>query len=167
MQIFVIGMGRGLKELYSQYIYMIPESSFKKIIWSNMETVFKVAVESVLTFGITGAIMGEPPIFIVEIIVVYTLFSLLLIGINYLFMRLTGADLSAGILILIYVVAVVVIMLPGVAAALIAGNVIDGVGVLIGLIILAAWELLAAVVCFALSKGILDKCDMPVVKTGN
>lgn len=163
-QIFLIGTGRGLKELYSQYIYMIPQSAFSKVVWSNLEVVLKVLVESLFVFVPAGVILRESPLIIGMAIVVYTLFSLLLIGVNYLSLRWTGADMSAGILITVYIIAVIVIMLPGLVAAIVVGSVIDGWGVLAGLVILAAWQLIAAVICFSLSKGILHKCDMPVVK---
>jgi hypothetical protein len=42
----------------------------------------------------------------------------------------------------------------------------DSLGVLIGHGILALWELIAALGCFALSKGVLHRCDMPVMPTG-
>ena len=164
VQIFLVGTGRGLKELYSQYIYMIPESSFSKIVWSNLELVLKVLVESLFIFAAAGLILREPPLIIGMAIVVYTLFTLLLIGVNYLSMRWTGADMSTGILVMVYVIAVIVIMLPGLVAAIIVGGMVEGWGILAALIILAAWELLAAAVCIALSKGILHRCDMPVVK---
>jgi hypothetical protein len=166
MQIFLIGTGRGLKELYMHYIYLIPESSFQKIVWSNLEIVFKVLVESLAVFGITGLIMGEPFWLVAAAIAVYTLFSFLLLGINYLSLRWTGADISAGLLIFIYTLAVIVIMLPGLIAAIVIGSMIEGIGVLIGLGVLALWELLAALVCFALSKGVLHNSDMPVLRTG-
>lgn len=165
-QIFLIGMGRGLKELYSHYIYLIPESSFKKIVWSNLEVGFKVLVESLVIFSVAGAIMGEHVLLIAASIVVFTFFSLLLLGINYLSLRWTGADVSAGLLIFIYILAVIIIMLPGLIAAIVIGSAIEGVGVLIGLGILAAWELAAALGCFALARGILHHCDMPSIKVG-
>lgn len=164
-QIFLIGTGRGLKELYAHYIYLIPESSLAKIIWSNLEIIVKVLVESVLVFGIAGAILGESPFMIAMAIVVYTLFSLLLLGINYLSLRWTGADMSAGLLIMIYMLMVVIIMLPGLVPALVVGSIIEGWGVILGLGILAVWELLAAFGCFALSRGILHRCDLPVMKS--
>ncbi|UWG96580.1 putative ABC exporter domain-containing protein [Dehalobacter sp. DCM] len=166
MQIFLIGTGRGLKELYMHYIYLIPASSFRKIVWSNLEIAFKVLVESVAVFGIAGLIMGDSVGLIVAAIVVFTLFSFLLLGINYLSLRWTGADISAGFLIFIYTLAVIVIMLPGLIAAFVIGSKIAVNGVLIGLGVLALWELLAALVCFALSKGILHRMDMPVLRTG-
>jgi hypothetical protein len=100
-------------------------------------------------------------------ILVYTLFSFLLLGINYLSLRWTGADISAGLLLFIYTIAVMVIMLPGLIAAIVIGSNIEGSGVLIGLGVLALWELVAAIGCFTLSKGILHNADMPVLRTGN
>ncbi len=164
IQIGMIGTGRGLKELYMHYIYLIPEGSFQKIVWSNLEIVFKVLVESMAIFGIAGLIMGEPIGLILAANLVYTLFSFLLLGINYLFLRWTGADISAGLLIFIYTIAVIVIMLPGLIAAIVIGGMFQASGVLIGLVVLALWELLAALGCFALSKGVLHHSDMPVLK---
>ena len=128
--------------------------------------VFKVLVESLAIFGIAGLIIGEPFEMVVAAIAVYTLFSYLLLGINLLFMRWTGADISSGILIFIYTIAVMVIMLPELIAAIVIGSMIEGVGVLIGLGVLALWELLAAIGCFALSQGVLHNSDMPALKTG-
>ena len=164
MQIFFIAMGRGLKELYSHYIYLIPESSFKKIVWSNLEIVFKVLAESVFAFGIAGIIMNTSPLLIIAAIIPFTFFTLLLLGVNYLSLRWTGADMSAGILVMIYLLAVIILMLPGLIAAIMAGIMIEGWGTLAGLLILSAWELAIALGCFALSKSILHNCDMPVVK---
>lgn len=165
-QIMLIGTGRGLKETYSHYIYMIPESSFQKILWSNMEIMARTLLESVLIFGIGGALVGAHPVYILVCVLTYTLFSLLLLGVNYLLMRFTGANVSAGLLILIYYLAVVIAMLPGLALAIVIGSVIGGdFGYLSGVLILAGWELVAGLGCFALSKGVLHNCDMAMVKT--
>lgn len=166
MQLFMIGTGRGLKELYMHYIYLIPESSFRKIVWSNLEVSFKVLVESLFVFLVAGLIMGAPFPLIAASVAVYTLFSFLLLGINYLSLRFTGADISAGLLIMIYTVAVIVIMLPGLIAAIAVGNLFGAAGVLLGCGILALWELIAGLGCFALSKGVLHRADMPVMRTG-
>jgi hypothetical protein len=166
IQIIMIGTGRGLRETYLHYIYMIPESSFKKIVWSNMEIMARTLTESVLIFGVSGLLLRSGAPYILLCVAAYTLFSFLLLGVNYLFMRFTGADISAGLLITIYYFAVIVIMAPGVAAALAAGFSIGGsAGYFTGLLILCAWELIAGTVCFALSSGVLDKCDMAVQKT--
>jgi len=166
LQIFMIGTGRGLKELYIHYIYLIPDSSFRKIVWSNLEIAFKVLVESLAIFVLTGLILDESFGTIAAAILVYTLFSFLLLGINYLSLRWTGTNISAGLLLFIYSLAVIVIMLPGLVAAIILGSMIEGKGILIGLGALAVWELLAGLGCFALSKSVLHRTDMPVLKAG-
>lgn len=167
IQLFMIGTGRGLKETYSHYVYLIPEPSFAKIVWSNMETMIKALVEGALVFGISGALVGANVLVIIGCIAAYALFSFLLLGVNYVFMRFVGADVSRGLLILIYVVAAIVAMLPGLVPALLVGAAIGGTpGVLVGLLILSAWELVAGIICFALSKGVLHRCDMPSAKTG-
>jgi len=165
-QIFLIGTGRGLKELYSHYIYLIPGSPLGKIIWSNLEIVFKVMVESLVIFGVAGLILGESFLLAAACFTVYVLFSFLLLGINYLSLRWTGANVSAGLMITVYIIAVLIIMLPGLVAAIVIGSMIKGIGLLVGMGILALWELFAGVVCFALSKGILHNCDMPAFRTG-
>ncbi|MDR1953295.1 MAG: putative ABC exporter domain-containing protein, partial [Clostridiales Family XIII bacterium] len=121
MQIFLIGTGRGLKETYSHYIYMIPESSFKKILWGNMEIMVRTLLESILVFGIGGALVKSHPMYILICILAYTLFSLLLLGVNYLSMRFLGADVSMGLLIVIYYLAVVLAMAQGLALAIVIG----------------------------------------------
>jgi hypothetical protein len=57
-------------------------------------------------------------------------------------------------------------MAPGVVSALIVGVLIIGgtEGAVAGLLILSAWELIAGVILFMLSKGILHRCDMPTIK---
>ncbi|MDR2888881.1 MAG: putative ABC exporter domain-containing protein [Lachnospiraceae bacterium] len=165
VQIMLIGTGRGLQETYIHYIYLIPESSFQKIIWSNMELIIRVLMETVITFVVGGLLIGAPIFIVLASIIVYTMFSLMLIGINYLFMRYTGADISVGLLITFYYLAVIIIIAPGLVAAIIAGTMIGGmVGTVVGLLILGAWELVAGLICFALSRGVLDYCDMPVMK---
>lgn len=157
IKVMLIGSGRGLTELYSHYLYLIPEPSFKKLVFSNMEIVYKTFIESLLAFGISGIILGEKAYVIILAFIVYTVFGLFLIGINILSLRITTSVINAGLLIIYYLIAVVIIMLPGIILAYIAGGAA-------GLIILAVWEMIAALGCFALSKGLLHKCDMPTMK---
>lgn len=164
-QIFRVGSGRGLRELYTHYIYMIPTSSFKKIIWSNLEAVVQTLVESVILFVACGLMLRDNPLLIVAAIAAYTLFTLLLIGINYASLRITGDKLSAGLLVILYLLAVMAVMLPGVIFAFLVGFSIGGdLGAAAGLAVLSIWELIMALVFFALSKGVLHNCDMPTLK---
>lgn len=161
MQVFMIGMGRGMKELTMHYIYLAPESSFQKILWSNLEPVVRVLLESCLLFALAGVIGGESAGVVVGCILVFTLFSTMLIGANYLSMRWFGTEMSEGILLTLYFVGVLLLLAPGLAAAIAIGVAMEGTaGLLLGLGVLALWELLVSLGCFALSKGVLHHCDM-------
>ncbi len=165
IQIFMIGTGRGLLEIYSHYLYMIPSSPFKKAVWSNMELIARTFVESVLFLCIPGLLMRSNPIIILCSMLVYVLFSFLLLGVNYLSMRWTETNISQGIEIMIYFFVVVLFMAPGLVAALIIGYSMHSFGgTVLALLILSGWELTVAFVCFALSKNILHNCDMPSMK---
>ena len=165
IQLFFIGMGRGLKETYAHYIYMLPASPFSKMIWGNMEVMLKTGVESALIFGVSGLIARENPLIILMAAVTYTAYSFLLVAINYVSLRVTGADMSAGLLIMLYMIMVLIILLPGIAGAVVSVIFIEGTaGILTGLVALSLWELLAAFACLALARGILHNCDMAVLK---
>ncbi len=164
VQVFMIGTGRGLLETYSHYIYMIPGSAFKKLIWSNMELMLRTIVESLLFLGIPGLILGSHPLIVLACMVTYVFFSLMILGINYLFMLWLEANLSKGILMAVYFFAVILFIAPGVIAALIIGFTLGGfAGGLLGLAILSVWELIVSVTCFALSRNVLLNCDMPSI----
>ena len=165
IQVFMIGTGRGLMELYSHYIYMIPASPFKKLIWSNMELMLKTAVESVLFLWFPGLILDGRISVTLASMLVYILFSLMLLAINYLSLRWTQSNLSQGLLLIVYFLAVVLFMAPGLAAAIAVFVLIGGPsGMPAALVALSAWELAAALICFAFSRKILHDCDMPNAK---
>ncbi|MDR0514618.1 MAG: putative ABC exporter domain-containing protein [Coriobacteriaceae bacterium] len=161
-QIFLIGTGRGLKELYSHYIYLVPEPPFTKVVWSNLEITLRTLVEGVLIFGLGGLLAQADALTMVLCIAIYTLFAFLLLGANYVIIRFTGANVTAGILILVYMVEVLLLMAPGLALGF-GALALTGSGFMFGLV-LAVWELVAGAACFALSRGVLHNCDMPVIR---
>jgi len=160
-QIFLIGTGRGVKDTYSHYIYMIPERPFSKLIWSNLEVLLKVLVQNALAFTAAGLIMGIGVEYIIISIITCTFFSFVILGVSFLSMRFTGAHMSMGILSMLYILAIIIIMMPGIVASIIIGSAIGNGGMLIGILILAAWEVIAGIGCFVASKGVLHNCDMP------
>lgn len=160
LQLFMISMGRGMREMYNHYVYLIPQSPFQKMIWSNIEIMLKSTVEAVLVFGFIGVISREHPLLVIAAIVVYVMFSFLLISINYVYLRFTGVAVKSGILVSFYFLAIIIIMAPGIAGVIIAAMMIESWGLLLGLGILAAWELLMALVCFYAARGLLHNCDM-------
>jgi hypothetical protein len=165
VQIFTILYGEGLKELYTPYIYLIPERSVSKILWSNLSTFLRSLIEGALIFVAVGAILRTSVPMVCVTALGYAIFSLKLIALNNLSLRWTGISLGAGIFLMLYMLIVALSSVPGIIIGIIAGVAINGaLGSFIGLLVFCAWEALIAVVCFILSAGILNNCDIPVVK---
>ncbi|MDR0904942.1 MAG: putative ABC exporter domain-containing protein [Oscillospiraceae bacterium] len=165
-QIIRVSMGRGVQELTMHYIYMVPASAFSKLVWSNIESLVKFTVESALIFTVSGIILRQSPLAVVATIAAFALFSLMLIGINYVSLRFTGADLGAGITVALYYIAGLIAVTPGIVAGAIAGVAVGGdLGYAVGVFVVAAWEAVAALICFSLSKGVLHDCDISSIKT--
>ena len=168
IQIFAIGLEPSLREFFTHYIYLIPEPPFKKLVWNSLSIVLKTGVDAILIFLVAGVILGENPFVIAGAIITCAMFALLLVGINILSLRLTSVDISTGILVMIYVFSVIIVMLPVLIPAFILAAIINGkAGIVAALGVVSLWEMFVSFVCFALSRGILNDCDMPVVKIGN
>jgi len=126
--------------------------------------VFKIAVQSILVFSVAGFISGEGILTITLAFLTCTLFSFVVISVNYLYLRFTGTNLSVGILMIVYFATLIIVMLPGITAAVIGSVFIEGWSFYATMITLSIWELIAGLCCFALSKGILHNCDMPTAE---
>ena len=161
MQIFMIGTGNGLKELTSHYIYMIPASPVKKLLWSNSENMLKSCIEAAIALTGAGLILKADFLTGVCCLLAYTFFTSLLLSINYVTMRIFEAPANRGLLMLVYILFVMLIMTPGIVAAVLIGSLTTAV---IGLLLLSLWEAVAALILFYLSKGVIHNCDMVTIK---
>jgi hypothetical protein len=160
-----IGLGRGLKETYTHYIFMIPERPFVKMVWSNIEVTAKAGVESVLFFGTAGLIAGEDPLTALSAMVTYTVYSLMLVAVNFFALRFTGMKMNAGLLMVIYMYGTIILMMPGIAGLVAAILLFENWGLLMGLGIMTLWQAVMAAVFFYAARGILHHCDMPAVRS--
>ncbi|MDL2219815.1 putative ABC exporter domain-containing protein [Ruminococcaceae bacterium OttesenSCG-928-O06] len=161
MRMFLVGTGLGLKELYTHYIFMVPASSFAKIVWSNLELCIKSLAESVIAFVAAGLIMGASAVEILLCVVVTAVFTVLLVSVNLLSMRMFASVLSQGLLLTFYMLFVLLVMAPGIVGAVLLGMVVGGLGGLAaGLGVLTLWQLLLSALFFFLARGVLHNCDM-------
>ena len=165
VQLFMVGTGKGLLELYSHHIYLVPAPPLPKLLWANMEVVFKTMLEGILFLVVPGVIMQLSFSVIFMTWLTFVLFTLFLLGINFVTLRWTGGQMSQGLLMVLYVFLVLIALAPGLALAMFFGFTTGGeMGILSGLTALSAWELLAALGLLWLSRGLLHNCDLPTMK---
>ncbi|MCL2528310.1 MAG: putative ABC exporter domain-containing protein [Defluviitaleaceae bacterium] len=167
LKMFTIATGRGLLETYNHYIYLVPNPPFKKWVWANMETMFKVAVESFVIFTAAGIIVGAPLWTTVAAMAAFVLFAFFMLGITLATMRITETNLNTMLLLTVYFATVLIPLAPGAIGAIIVASMApEALAFTLGIATLSAWMLLLGAGCFAISKGMLHNCDLPVVKEG-
>ncbi|RKJ39869.1 hypothetical protein D7X94_10625 [Acutalibacter sp. 1XD8-33] len=137
MQIFSESLGRFNWELSKPYIYMIPESPFKKLLWATAETLMADCVEAAVIFVPVSLILGLGPVEMVLCILARISFSLLFTSGNILVERIFGTVRSKGLLLFFYIISLMLLSLPGVGLgiALLSLELLPGaVGMLLGVV---------------------------------
>lgn len=160
MHTLLIGTGLGLRELYSPYIFLVPASSFSKIVWSNLEVVVKGFVENLLLFTIAGLVMKAPIWDIVGCTLAASVFVVLLVSVNLLSIRIFADVINQGLTMILYFLFILLIMVPGVVLGILLVLWMQSATSLPFFLLLTGWQLLISLLLFYLSKGVLDTCDM-------
>lgn len=118
LQMFTTGAGRWCKELTKQFIYLIPDSPFRKLAYACGEGVWKSFLEGVLLFGAGGLLAGADLVSVLACILTRTGLTFLFIACNLLMERLFGDMTSKGLILMLYFLLLFLLMAPGVAAGL-------------------------------------------------
>jgi hypothetical protein len=117
MMTMSIVSGRWAKELSYPYIYLIPESSYKKLLYMIKSEVPTIVAESILCclpvyifcqIGITD---------VIAMMLSRISFAFLLISVNLLLKRLFGESDKKNFIVLFYFLLVLAFSLPGIMAA--------------------------------------------------
>lgn len=115
MKMFTIGMDRLPRELLKPFIYMIPESSFKKLFYCMLEAFPGYLAEAVLLYVPAGFITGTSVSEIIFFVLVSVSFSFMFISANLFVERIFGMFTSKMLLITIYMLVLLALSAPGIA----------------------------------------------------
>jgi hypothetical protein len=164
MQTMFVGNGRGLVELYSPYIYLLPERPLTKMIWINGELMIKALGESILLAIVFAVVYQISFPLLVMTSLAYLIYTFQLIGLNYVSLRFTGVNMSAGLTIIIYFILQILIVMPGIVIAILVSVFVPQTPLYLLIGIFTVWELLVGLVVFGISSKVIHNCDMPVMK---
>lgn len=149
MMLFASFMGRWAKEMLLPYVYMVPQSPFRKLVMILGETIKKNFVVSVvLGIGI-GLITGAGVFESITIVLVHFASSMLFISANMLAERLFGGLTIRWMQLTFLIFTILILLAPGITLGVIAG---------IGAGSFAVGYLAAAACNFGLSILILFLC---------
>lgn len=117
MQIFSVAVGRFNRELTKPFIYLVPEPPFNKMIYALAETMPTELLESTLVILPVSIILGVPAFVCILCIIARLTFSFLFIASSLAIERIWGGSLSKLAGFFIYLLADLLLSLPGIALA--------------------------------------------------
>lgn len=116
LQMFSSMLGRFNLELTRPYLYLIPESPMKKMLWSLAESLPSAVLDGVAIFVPVGLILTLDPLTVLLCIVARLSFALLYASANMVVERIWGGVSSRGLAFLLFLLVAVGLAVPGVVA---------------------------------------------------
>ena len=114
MKMFTVGMDRLPRETLKPFIYLIPESSFKKLFYCMLEAVPGYFAEAILLYVPAGIITGTSIPEIVLFVAVSISFSFMFIAANLFADRIFGGFTSKMLIISFYMILLILLAAPGI-----------------------------------------------------
>ena len=160
MQLFSISMGRWIKELTYHYVYLAPESSFKKLLAICKENIIKNAIESVIVMTAVSIIVSASPLEAIGAIIARFGFSLLFMAGNILSERIFGMITNKVFIMTLYILTLVFIALPGIIAAVVIGTVLTFQPIFLAMLVMFVWNLLLSALITFCCRDVLDYAEL-------
>lgn len=110
--------GSWSKEMAKPYLYLVPEPSWKKLLWATMPSLLKPLVEGAVAFGIGGVVAGASLRHIVVFALIFASFGAVFTTVNVASQRLFGQVANRGLLLLLYMFFLAILLSPGIVTAL-------------------------------------------------
>lgn len=146
-------------ELLKPYIYLVPESPFRKLVWASLSTVLKPAIDGVLIFAVLEVYLRANPATALLCMLLYASVGLLYVSVNVLAQRLFGQVANKGLTMLFYMLLLAVLFAPG---AVISGLLYQFAGFLPGFVIglpIAVWDIAVSLGVFAACRNLLSTVE--------
>ncbi|MHC1748228.1 MAG: putative ABC exporter domain-containing protein [Cellulosilyticaceae bacterium] len=159
LQVFTIGAEKWSIELTFPYIYLMPVSPFKKLLYCLSYDLLRAFLEAILLFVPIGLFLQASPITILFCIVARTSFELLFMSGNVLGERIFGTILSKGLLLLFYFFLMIILACPGIIGTVImlmSSSLPSG----LSLIICILWNLIVSTLIFFCCRTILSNVEL-------
>lgn len=155
--------GDWMRELRSPYLYLIPESPLRKLLWACATTALRPALDGLAAFSVLGLVLRADPAAAAACALVYGGFGVLSTAGTVLGVRVLGTVPNRGAPMMLYLLLLLAVTAPGIAGSVLAAYMLRAVS---GTAILAAslpcvfWNLFAAFTIFYLCRNILENAEL-------
>ncbi len=149
--------GRLGTEMEKPYIFLIPDSPQKKLFFATAAEHLKNLFDGILLFVIAGILFKAEPQIIFACILTYVSFGAVFVYTDVLSRRVFGWVHSKGLLIFLKVISSLLIQVPGIIAAVIAGIYTESE--FWAICAMSGWSLVLTITFFVFSSGILNNLE--------
>lgn len=162
MQIFSVMLGRFTRELSKPYIYLIPESPVKKLLYAVGESLFTGLIEALILFIPVSFILSMDPITTVLCIVGRVSFALLFTTGNIVLERVFGGIRVRALVMFFFFLVTLIMVIPGIVLAVLLETMgvfilVEFGSILVGLIV---GNIVASVFTLFLCRNLLQYAEL-------
>lgn len=149
--------GRFNNEMDKPYVYLIPASPYKKLFYTTLAEHVKNLIDGAILFVLSGIIFKADVPVIFACIINYASFGAVFIYTGVLCKKLFGYVHSKAVFIYIKIIAVILLLVPGIIAAFAVLAITESELLLICAI--GGWSLILAATLFIFSSGIFNDLE--------
>lgn len=160
IQFFLNAYGDWNRELTKPYIYIVPASPLKKLIYASGLSVVKPVVDGFIAFTITGLIIGADLFTILVSALLYGSFGFVFTTTNILTDKFLGSVKNRGILIIVYVLIIFIQTLPSIIFCAVLLIFVTFLNLVVLGIPIAIWNVCSSVIVYYVCRNTLHDMDM-------
>ena len=117
IQYFITLFGRLKLELMKPYIYMVPESSFKKLLSASVSSLLKPCVDSIFIFGAFAIVGGAGVLQCIFLALAYSSSGAVFVALTIVYQRILGGQPNKFLQVFIGVSLIFLIFTPAVVVS--------------------------------------------------
>lgn len=157
VQLFMSFTGRWVRELTMHYIYIMPQSPFRKLISVISEGILKSFIDGVIIFVLVGIMLKSSPVEIGICILARGGFGVLFIAADVLAQRVLKTIASKGLLMILNFIVIIIVALPGIIGAGVVAGITNGS--IVCLLITLAWNIIISLIIIGLCRNVLHNLE--------
>lgn len=117
LQYFVNVFGRIKLELIKPYIYLVPDSSFKKILAASASSIIKPCIDSIFIFSALALVGGAGILDCIFMAIAYSCSGAMFVSLTVVYQRVLGGQPSRVAQVILGLFIMVVVIAPAVVAS--------------------------------------------------
>lgn len=157
MLLLIQSQGRWAVEVEKPFIFLVPASTYEKLFYASLSDHLKNLFDGIVLFTLSGILFGADAPTILMSALSYVCFGAVFMYSDVLARRLFGRVHSKGLMIFVKIIMSIVLIVPGIIAAVIAGIATESEFLTIGA--LGAWAFVLAITLFIFSGGIFNNVE--------